>query len=147
MAHSNRIAGYLCGDLQSYFEDRAQVSTAGPRRNSCILAHLEACRNRVYFSRNPFFLSVSLELLLSTYIQAQRPIFAHTPPDSGLAELMAKDRVGVVCSSDRELDIRNAMQKIAEAKITRENFESIRSDIMGSQQLEQLRDALSNNKL
>ncbi len=60
---------------------------------------------------------------------------------------MAKDRVGVVCSSDRELDIRNAMQKIAEAKITRENFESIRSDIMGSQQLEQLRDALSNNKL
>jgi hypothetical protein len=50
------LRGYLCGDLQSYFEDRAQISTTGPRRNSCILAHLEACRNRVSFSRNSFLL-------------------------------------------------------------------------------------------
>jgi hypothetical protein len=89
------------------------------------------------------FRRTSLPIKLSTYIQAQRPIFAQTPLDSGLAQLIAKHAVGVVCSSDRESDIQIAIEQIVAAKTTRENFESIRSDIMGSHQLEQLRDALT----
>lgn len=88
------------------------------------------------------FRRTSLPIKLSTYIQAQRPIFAHTPPDSGLADLVGKHRVGVVCTSDRETDIQNAIQEILNAKITRANFESIRGDLMGPHQLEQLRAAL-----
>jgi glycosyltransferase involved in cell wall biosynthesis len=90
------------------------------------------------------FRRTSLPIKLSTYIQAQRPIFAHTPPDSGLAQLISKHSVGVVCSSDREADIQNALRQILDSQIARENFESIRSDLMGSQQLQQLRNALTN---
>jgi hypothetical protein len=91
------------------------------------------------------FRRTSLPIKLSTYIQAQRPIFAHTPPDSGLAQLISKHGVGIVCSSDRPIDIQNAVREILNASITRENFESIRSDLMGSRQLRQLREALSKS--
>jgi hypothetical protein len=92
------------------------------------------------------FRRTSLPIKLSTYIQAQRPIFAHTPPDSGLAELIGKHAVGVVCTSDRETDTENAIHEILNATITRANFESIRSDLMGPHQLEQLRAALGEEK-
>jgi hypothetical protein len=88
------------------------------------------------------FRRTSLPIKLSTYVQAQRPIFAHTPPDSGLAELISRHGTGVVCTSDREMHIQNAIQEILEARITRENFESIRSELMGAHQLQQLRAAL-----
>jgi hypothetical protein len=88
------------------------------------------------------FRRTSLPIKLSTYIQAQRPIFAHTPPDSGLAQLISKHGVGTVCSSERESDIEQAMRTILDAKITRENFEAIRDDLMGPRQLEKLRHAL-----
>jgi hypothetical protein len=90
------------------------------------------------------FRRTSLPIKLSTYIQAQRPIFAHTPPDSGLAELISKHHVGVVCSSNRETDIQSAIKTILDATSTRDNFESIRRDLMGPHQLQQLRDALSS---
>jgi hypothetical protein len=92
------------------------------------------------------FRKTSLPIKLSTYIQAQRPIFAHTPADSGLAELISKHAVGVVCTSDREADIQKAIEEILNARIARENFESIRSDLMGPHQLEQLRAALGEGK-
>lgn len=93
------------------------------------------------------FRRTSLPIKLSTYIQAQRPIFAHTPADSGLAQLVSKHGVGVVCASNQEPDIRAAVQDIMNAGITRENFEAIRADLMGSQQLHQLRAALSPTSL
>jgi Glycosyltransferase Family 4 len=88
------------------------------------------------------FRRTSMPIKLSTYIQAQRPIFAHTPPDSGLAALIAKHGVGVVCSSNDQTDIGSAIKTILDTKITRANFESIRSDLMGAEQLEQLRTVL-----
>jgi hypothetical protein len=48
-----------------------------------------------------------------------------------------------VGASNHEQDIRAAVQNIMNASITRENFEAIRADLMGSQQLQQLREALS----
>lgn len=88
------------------------------------------------------FRRTSLPIKLSTYIQAQRPIFAHTPTDSGLAQLISKHGVGTVCSSEREWDIQQAMRAILEGKISRENFEAIRDDLMGPRQLQELRYAL-----
>jgi hypothetical protein len=90
------------------------------------------------------FRQTSLPMKLSTYIQAQRPIFAHTPPDSGLAQLISKHGVGTVCSSNREVDIRQAVQAILDSRISRENFDAIRDDLMGPRQLQQLRDALQS---
>jgi hypothetical protein len=92
------------------------------------------------------FRRTSMPIKLSTYIQAQRPIFAHTPPDSGLAELVLKHGVGVVCSSDQEAVLGKAIQAIHDAKITRANFEAVRQDLMGPRQLEQLHAALSERQ-
>ena len=91
------------------------------------------------------FRRTSLPIKLSTYIQAQRPIFAHTLPDSGLAQLISKYGVGTVCSSEREPDIQQAIRTILDIKISRENFETIREDLMGPRQLQQLRLALSDS--
>jgi len=93
------------------------------------------------------FRRTSMPIKLSTYVQAQRPIFAHTPTDSGLAALISKHGVGVVCSSNDEPEIGRAIKTILDAKITRANFESIRNDLMSAEQLEQLRVALSNSAL
>ena len=88
------------------------------------------------------FRRTSLPIKLSTYIQAQRPIFAHTPRDSGLAKLVSKHRVGTVCSSNRQSDIQDAVRTLLDLQITGENFDAIRDDLMGPQQLHQLRNAL-----
>jgi hypothetical protein len=88
------------------------------------------------------FRRTSLPIKLSTYIQAQRPILAHTPADSGLAQLISKYRVGTVCSSQLESDIQQAIRTILDGKTGRENFEAIRADLMGPRQLQELRCAL-----
>jgi glycosyltransferase involved in cell wall biosynthesis len=91
------------------------------------------------------FRRTSLPMKLSTYIQAQRPMFAHTPADSGLAALIAKHSIGIVCSSNRRSDIQKAIKKLLSATITRQNFEAIRRELMGHRPLERLREALTNS--
>jgi hypothetical protein len=93
------------------------------------------------------FRRTSLPVKLSSYIQAQRPIFAHTPCDSGLARLVAQFDVGKVCSSNKELDIGQTIRELMNFRIPRENFERLRSDLMGASQIHQLRDALTTNCL
>jgi hypothetical protein len=95
-------------------------------------------------SRFECFRRTSQPMKLSTYIQAQRPIFAHTPPDSGLAEIVSKFRVGMVCPSDKEDGIRDCLEKFAAMKVGREQFEELREELTGVGQLEELRRALSN---
>jgi hypothetical protein len=89
------------------------------------------------------FRQTSLPIKLSTYIQAQRPIFAHTPHDSGLARLICKYPVGTVCSSQSEGAIQHAIQVISQAKITTDHFEALRRDLMGPNQLLLLKTALT----
>jgi hypothetical protein len=89
------------------------------------------------------FRRTSLPIKLSTYIQAQRPIFAHTPPDSGLAQLICKYPVGTVCSSDSEDAIQQAIQVLLQTKITTDHFEALRLDLMGQNQLLLLKNALT----
>jgi glycosyltransferase involved in cell wall biosynthesis len=89
------------------------------------------------------FRRTSLPIKLSTYIQAQRPIFAHTPPDSGLAELVSKFKVGLVCSSDKPEGIRGCLENFWEMRIECEPFEELRKELMGREQVEQLRQALT----
>jgi len=88
------------------------------------------------------FRRTSLPIKLSTYIQAQRPIFAHTPNDSGLAQLIEKYGVGTVCSSQSTDALQQAIQAILQLKVTRSHFEALRSDLMGPNQLFLLRKAL-----
>jgi glycosyltransferase involved in cell wall biosynthesis len=89
------------------------------------------------------FRRTSLPIKLSTYIQAQRPIFAHTPPDSGLAQLVHKHGVGTVCSRQSEEVIQQAIGEMLQNKVTRDRFEALRSELMGPDQLLLLRNALT----
>ena len=89
------------------------------------------------------FRRTSLPIKLSTYIQAQRPIFGDTPPDSGLAQLIYKYSVGVVCCNNSEDAIKEAIQAILTATITRHHFEALRRDLMGPNQLLLLKNALT----
>ena len=93
------------------------------------------------------FRQTSLPIKLSTYVQAQRPIFAHTPLDSGLAQLIGKYAVGTVCSSHSEEAIQEAIQAMLQAKISRYHFEALRSDLMGPNQVLLLKNALTGKGL
>jgi hypothetical protein len=89
------------------------------------------------------FRRTSLPIKLSTYIQAQRPIFAHTPPDSGLAQVVGEFNVGKVCSSRRQPDIRKTIEDLLRSRFAREDFEKLRVELMSENQLDQLRMALT----
>ncbi len=88
------------------------------------------------------FRRTSLPIKLSTYIQAQRPIFAHTPGDSGLAQLVEKYRVGKVCTSGRAADIQTSIEELLSLQVGQASFEAIRRGLMGGEQIQQLRNAL-----
>ncbi len=93
-------------------------------------------------SRFQCFRQTSLPMKLSTYIQAQRPIFAHTPADSGLAQIVCKHGVGTVCSIEREPDIQASLEALLEMQMNREKFEMIRKELMSSGQIQHLRAVL-----
>jgi len=89
------------------------------------------------------FRQTSLPMKLSTYIQAQRPIFAHTPSDSGLASIVKKYKLGTVCTTNDESELRDALQALMHEEIPRARFEEVRQDLMGSAPVQQLRAVLT----
>jgi hypothetical protein len=88
------------------------------------------------------FRRTSLPMKMSTYIQAQRPIFAHTPPDSGLSQVVEQFRIGKVCSSENVEEIKTALHQLLDDTIEPGNFESARQQLMGKEQVDALRAAL-----
>jgi hypothetical protein len=92
--------------------------------------------------RFELFRKTSLPVKLSTYLQAQRPIFAHTPADSTLARVVGPYNVGKVCKSNQQDSIVRDIRAILEAPVPRDNFELLRQQLMGFAQVEQLQAAL-----
>lgn len=88
------------------------------------------------------FRRTSLPIKLSTYVQAQRPIFAHSPPDSGLARIVGPAGVGCVCSSEAESEVATKIRSIIHHAIPRASFEMLRQELMGPEQVRQLGAAL-----
>ena len=88
------------------------------------------------------FRRTSLPIKVSTYVQAQRPIFAHTPADSTLACVVSKYEIGSICESDFERDIASHLRILLQQTVPPENFERARGDLLGSAQVLQLGAAL-----
>ena len=88
------------------------------------------------------FRRTSLPIKLSTYLQAQRPIFVHSPWDSGLARIVAPAQVGAVCSALEEDEIIRHVGQILQTPIAHESFEALRKEVMGPDQVRQLGAAL-----
>ena len=92
--------------------------------------------------RFELFRKTSLPVKLSTYLQAQRPVFAHTPADSTLARVVGPCNVGQVCEFDEGNGISQKISELLNASIPRENFEVLRRQLMGFSQMQQLEAAL-----
>lgn len=125
----------------SVFENRGELTEdqAIPILASCDLVYAMYPPG----SRFECFRRTSMPMKLSTYIQAQRPIFAHTPADSGLAQVVSQFSIGQVCSSENIELIRTAIARLLDSPVEPQNFESARQELMGRQQIDRLRLALS----
>lgn len=92
--------------------------------------------------RFELFRKTSLPVKLSTYLQAQRPILAHTPGDSTLGRIVGQYNVGKVCEYTQSGIIARDIREILETPVPRDNFELLRQELMGIGQVEQLSAAL-----
>ena len=88
------------------------------------------------------FRRTSLPIKVSTYVQSQRPIFAHTPPDSTLACVVRKHQLGITCDRVGEHQLTHDILKLLASPVPAQNFESARADLMGLSQIQQLDAAL-----
>ena len=92
--------------------------------------------------RYELFRKTSLPIKVSTYLQAQRPIFAHTPADSGLACVVRQYDLGCVDEGSHEEQLAAKIRRLLDRPVPRENYELAREDLMGAAQLLQLGAAL-----
>jgi len=88
------------------------------------------------------FRRTSLPIKLSSYVQAQRPVFAHSPSDSTLARIVSSYAAGKACSSQDEGEIARQISELLTAPLVHENLEALRRDLMGIEQVHQLGAAL-----
>jgi hypothetical protein len=88
------------------------------------------------------FRRTSLPIKLSTYVQAQRPVFAHAPLDSGLARIVGAAGVGCVCASEDENEIARQIRQTIRSSFPCGSFEALRQELMGLDQVRQLGAAL-----
>jgi len=88
------------------------------------------------------FRMTSLPTKLSSYIQIQRPVFAHTPEDSTLAEMVNQHRIGGVCDSLDPTVIGGSILRILQHLPERDAFEKMRIVEYGDQHVTRLEDAL-----
>ena len=124
----------------SVFQSHADLSEAAavPLLASCDLLYAMYRAGDKY----ELFRRTSLPIKVSTYVQAQRPIFAHTPLDSGLARIIGPAGVGCVCASEEESEVARQVRQTMKTPIPREAFESLRQELMGLDQVRQLGAAL-----
>jgi hypothetical protein len=126
--------------------DREIFASHGDLSEENAIPILAACDllYAMYPAENKYqlFRRTSLPIKVSTYVQAQRPIFAHTPHDSTLACVVAKYKIGAICESGFEDNIASDIRILLEQSVPPENFERARSDLMGPGQLQQLAAAL-----
>ena len=122
------------------FASHGDLSEDGaiPRLASCDLLYAMYPAGKKY----QLFRRTSLPIKVSTYVQAQQPIFAHTPADSTLAAVVAKYKIGAVCESQFEEPIANGIRALLDQTVPSENFERARKGLMGSSQVRQLEAAL-----
>jgi glycosyltransferase involved in cell wall biosynthesis len=134
--------------VQEYYPDL--VEDLGELPEKAAIEELSKC-NFLYsmypdLPRFEVFRRTSQPMKLSTYIQAQRPIFAHTPEDSTLAAAVRKYRIGFVCPSSDRQGIGVALKALHQLEeIPRERFEQARTELLGIAQVRDLENTLRSS--
>lgn len=79
---------------------------------------------------------------LSTYLKAQRPIFAHTPMPSSLADFVGGTGIGLVCASLQPAVIAQQLQLLHSTPIGLQQYAQARESWYGEENLARLQSAL-----
>src|SRR5207248_1506582 len=118
----------LAAENSDIFESHGDLSeeTAIPLLANCDFLYAMYPAQAKY----ELFRRTSLPIKASTYVQAQRPIFAHTPSDSTLACIVNKYKIGQVCPDQREDQIARDVRKLLDATIPTASYETARSELM-----------------
>jgi hypothetical protein len=112
--------------------------------------HLSACD--FVYAMYPFswafrtFRKTSLPTKLSTYIQAQRPIFAHTPKDSTLAKVVEMYEIGAVAASTKRTELESTAEGLIARNIRGDSFENTREALFGWRNIDAIADCLKLNR-
>ena len=88
------------------------------------------------------FRGTSFPTKLSTYVQSQRPIFAHTPEDSTLADFVLTHELGIVCSALHPHEVARDVARIQAIPVPRDRFEAARAQVYGMQNPRRLEQCL-----
>ena len=121
-----------------------EVSPSLPEQEA--MAKLSGCH--LLYAMYPFdercrvFRMTSLPTKLSSYIQLQRPVFAHTPADSTLADMVQRHSVGSVCASLDPAIIAEAVLSALQNTPSPAAFERMREAEYGAHHVTRLEDAL-----
>jgi len=122
------------------------IRQMGHLSESEAVAQLQSC-DFVYVmypfsARYKIFRRTSLPLKLSTYFLASRPIFAHCPPDSSLAEVMSRFNLGTMVSSVKPNDLIAGVNQILTFRLIASEVQRAREHYCGYQNVLRLRSAL-----
>jgi len=130
----------IAAQEQEIFTSHGDLSEADaiPLLAACHLLYAMYPADKKY----ELFRRTSLPIKVSSYLQAQRPIFAHTPSDSTLACVVGKYQVGKIHASNLEDQIAADLRSLLDKTVLPENFELARRELMGRSQVQQLRAAL-----
>jgi hypothetical protein len=124
----------------------ASVRLLGDMREEDAIKELARCD--FVYAAYPFensmqvFRQTSFPTKLSTYAQSQRPIFAHTPADSTLADAVTRFQVGLVCAHQGVDAIAKHIEMIQARKICSEDFEVFREKVFGIDNVRRLENLL-----
>jgi len=122
------------------------MEVIGEQPEDTALEQLSSCH--VLYSMYPFeercrvFRTTSIPIKLRSYIQARRPVFAHTPADSTLASFVRDNSVGGVCTSLDPHEIAAVLTGILTNPPAPENYELARQREYGRDQMLCLEDTL-----
>jgi glycosyltransferase involved in cell wall biosynthesis len=113
------------------------------------IEQLSSC-NFVYamypFSRSAkVFRQTSLATKITTYIQAQKPIFAHTPSDSTLATLVNNYQMGLICDRLNLSGLIEAIEQLCHQEVNPQSFESARAALFGYDNVTKLEKCLKQS--
>lgn len=140
--HSAKVVLVIIGKMvrpvasfQACLPADAQVEALGDMDETRAVKELGRCDfvHAAYpFNRRcRVFRTTSFQTKLSTYVQAQRPIFAHTPMDSTLANAVTRFQTGLVCPHSGVKAIARHVKMIKDTELRSERFEIFRDKIFG----------------
>lgn len=113
------------------------------------IQHLYKCN--FLYAMYPFnqasaiFRQTSLPTKLTTYIQAQRPIFAHTLADSSLAAVVTEYKLGSICDRLTISDLTAAIEQICNYQLNSQHFENARAALYGYDNVTKLEKCLKQS--